>query len=89
MTEERFIQIVEAYGANPARWPETERAAAMAFADAYPDVADAALQAEAREDGGGGGPSRATDRASEGALVRRTAHGLGCARFLLLSFCLT
>jgi len=32
MTPERFRQIVEAYGAAPRRWPETERAAAEAFA---------------------------------------------------------
>lgn len=31
MTPERFRQIVEAYGASPRRWPETERAAAEAF----------------------------------------------------------
>lgn len=32
MTPERFREIVEAYGAAPRRWPETERAAAEAFA---------------------------------------------------------
>jgi len=50
MTAERFIQIVEAYGADPARWPETERAAAQAFADAHPQIAADALAAEAALD---------------------------------------
>jgi hypothetical protein len=50
MTAERFIQIVEAYGADPARWPEAERAAAQAFADAHPQIAADALAAEAALD---------------------------------------
>ncbi|MED5548922.1 MAG: hypothetical protein VX529_06135 [Pseudomonadota bacterium] len=50
MTEERFFQIVEAYGANPARWPEGERAAAMAFADAHPGITDDVLRAESALD---------------------------------------
>ena len=38
MTEERFFRILEAYGADPARWPADERAAAQAFAAARPDL---------------------------------------------------
>lgn len=33
MTRERFEQILEAHGADPARWPAAERAAAAAFAE--------------------------------------------------------
>lgn len=71
MTEERFIQIVEAYGANPARWPETERAAAMAFADAHPDAADAALQAEALLDDWLGGPDAQPSELLERRILNR------------------
>jgi hypothetical protein len=38
MTIERFKGLVEAYGANPARWPEAERAVAEAFANATPEA---------------------------------------------------
>jgi len=34
MDQHRFEAIVAAYGAEPNRWPETERDAAKAFADA-------------------------------------------------------
>lgn len=34
MNEVRFQEIVAAYGADPRRWPEGERAAAMTFGDA-------------------------------------------------------
>ncbi|WP_291844040.1 hypothetical protein [Maricaulis sp.] len=36
MTEDRFFRILEAYGADPARWPDAERAEAEAFAAAHP-----------------------------------------------------
>ncbi|WP_454688678.1 hypothetical protein [Achromobacter aloeverae] len=36
MTPERFRTIVEAYGAEPRRWPAAERVAAQAWAAAYP-----------------------------------------------------
>lgn len=45
MTAERFLALVEAYGADARRWPEAERAAAKAFAAARPEVAQAALAA--------------------------------------------
>ncbi|WP_235561466.1 hypothetical protein [Brevundimonas sp. Root1279] len=43
MTPERFIALVEAYGADRRRWPETDRASAEAFATAHPEVAGPAL----------------------------------------------
>lgn len=43
MTPERFHQIVEAYGAEPRRWPQPERAAAQAWAQAHRAQADALL----------------------------------------------
>lgn len=48
MTPERFHQIVEAYGADPRRWPQQERAAAQGWADSHRAQADAYL-AEAAE----------------------------------------
>ncbi len=36
MTKDRFTAILAAYGANPARWPEAEREAALAFLAANP-----------------------------------------------------
>nr|WP_206955643.1 hypothetical protein [Trinickia acidisoli] len=50
MTPQRFAQIVDAYGADPHRWPEGERAAACAFAQAYPHEAQARLAAAAALD---------------------------------------
>ena len=51
MTPARFIALTDAYGADHRRWPETERAAAQAFAVAHPEVADQAMtQADALDD---------------------------------------
>ncbi|MFW2342081.1 hypothetical protein [Brevundimonas sp.] len=47
MKAERFQAIVEAYGADPARWPEAERDSALAWADQAGQAAQAIL-AEAR-----------------------------------------
>jgi hypothetical protein len=43
MTAERFLALIAAYGADARRWPEGERAAALAFVEARPDVARPAL----------------------------------------------
>jgi hypothetical protein len=43
MTPERFQTIVAAYGADPGRWPNAERAAAVAWAEQHPAEADAVL----------------------------------------------
>jgi len=45
MDRQRFFAIVEAYGAEPRRWPLSERAAAVAFARADPEAARAPLEA--------------------------------------------
>jgi hypothetical protein len=45
MTPERFHQIVEAYGADPRRWPQQERVAAQRWAAAHRVEADTALAA--------------------------------------------
>ncbi|WP_321845764.1 hypothetical protein [Paraburkholderia bannensis] len=45
MTPERFHTLVEAYGADPRRWPQLERADALAWARAHRDQADAVLEA--------------------------------------------
>lgn len=39
MTAERFLALTAAYGADRRRWPESERAAAEAFAAAHADAA--------------------------------------------------
>lgn len=49
MTERRFARLISAHGADPARWPEAERAAGIAWADSHPE-ARAALAAERRLD---------------------------------------
>lgn len=43
MTPERFHQIVEAYGAEPRRWPSQERAAAQAWAQSHRAEAERVL----------------------------------------------
>ncbi|WP_144138672.1 hypothetical protein [Paraburkholderia sp. BCC1884] len=43
MTPERFHQIVDAYGADPRRWPQQERAAAQAWATQHRVEADTVL----------------------------------------------
>lgn len=43
MTFARFQAIVEAYGAEPRRWPEAERDAAAAFVRHDPEAAEACL----------------------------------------------
>src|SRR5690606_29901660 len=49
MTPERFETLIAAYGADPRRWPEAEREAALAFAEGDPR-AQTALAAERRLD---------------------------------------
>ncbi|MEQ5843926.1 hypothetical protein N0A02_31165 [Paraburkholderia acidicola] len=43
MTPERFRVLVDAYGSDPHRWPEDERAASMAWATQHRAEADAML----------------------------------------------
>ncbi len=43
MTAERFLALVAAYGADRRRWPDSERAAAEAFAAGHADSAGPAL----------------------------------------------
>ena len=38
MTEERLRRIFDAYGANPDRWPVTERRQALKFLETRPDL---------------------------------------------------
>jgi len=46
MSEERFLTLAAAYGADLARWPAGERAAAQAFVAANPQIVEACLTAE-------------------------------------------
>ena len=50
MTRERFIEMLEAYGADPARWPDAERDDAQAWAAEHPDAVETALLVEAKLD---------------------------------------
>jgi hypothetical protein len=52
MTPERFARIVDAYGADPRRWPDDERAAACAFAQAHPREAQQRLAVAGSLDAG-------------------------------------
>lgn len=51
MNRVRMRAILEAYGAAPARWPETERAAAQAWADANDAAFAEMARAETALDG--------------------------------------
>ncbi|HXQ15720.1 MAG TPA: hypothetical protein VN814_13955 [Caulobacteraceae bacterium] len=46
MSEERFLTLAAAYGADMARWPSGDRAAAEAFVAANPKIVEACLAAE-------------------------------------------
>ena len=46
MNQERLKTILNAYGADPARWPEDERQAALDLLDAHPEIHQAALDDE-------------------------------------------
>ena len=46
MTEDRFLNLAAAYGADMNRWPAGERAVAAAFVAANPQVVEACLAAE-------------------------------------------
>src|SRR5580704_13649622 len=46
MTEERFLTLAAAYGADMNRWPAGERAVAAAFAASNPQMVEACLAAE-------------------------------------------
>lgn len=93
MTHERFARIIEAYGADPRRWPDAERAAARAFALAHPGEAQARLAAAAALDACLAGdavepPGRALRRRVEAAARgpgRRRRMPLARPRFWWLS----
>jgi hypothetical protein len=70
MTAERFRAIVDAYGADPARWPADERGAAQAWAAQHRAAADALLDGAAQLDAWLGEASVAAPAA---ALTRRIA----------------
>lgn len=44
MTQERFKALADAFGGEMARWPDAEREAAKAYAEAHPDTAKAVLK---------------------------------------------
>lgn len=74
MTPTRLADILDAYGADPARWPAAERKAALALLATEPDLArhqaeaatlDAALARWARSPVATPGPQPALTRALE------------------------
>jgi hypothetical protein len=66
MTEERFLTLAAAYGADMNRWPAGERAVAAAFAAANPQLVEACLAAERLLDAA----LRRYDAAEVGAALR-------------------
>ncbi|EGF91288.1 hypothetical protein ABI_27030 [Asticcacaulis biprosthecium C19] len=50
MTARRFRDILDAYGADPARWPDGEREDARAFAASNPEAAEWLAEARALDD---------------------------------------
>jgi len=50
MTLERFAELVEIYGAEPRRWPEAHRQAAIAFTEDHPGEAASILETARRLD---------------------------------------
>jgi anti-sigma factor RsiW len=44
MTPERFAELVEVYGAEPRRWPQGRRHAAITFTEDHPEEAAAIME---------------------------------------------
>lgn len=63
MRMERFLAILEAYGAVPERWPQAEREAAEAFAAAEPEAGRALAEAAALDRALDAAPKAAPSRA--------------------------
>lgn len=71
MTEQRFQQILSAYGANPERWPAAERDAAQAYAAAHRERLALALALEAGLDDWLGPAERQPSELLERRILRR------------------
>lgn len=71
MTHERFMQILECYGADPQRWPASERVNAMAFAAHNPETVDAAMALEAELDAMLGGSEMAPSDLLQQKILRQ------------------
>ncbi|MHA6288292.1 hypothetical protein [Maricaulis sp. CAU 1757] len=69
MNEIRFHQIVEAYGADPARWPEAERDAAQDFVRDHGETARPVLAEAGSLDALLGRAERTASPALEAALL--------------------
>ncbi len=76
MSEDRFTTILDAYGANPSRWPEAEREAAIAFISANPHATGLA---EAEQTDGWLDMLTAADQVHDGADL--ALHSRAMARF--------
>jgi len=50
MTPERFAELVEVYGAEPRRWPQGRRQAAIAFTEHHPEEAATIMETARRLD---------------------------------------
>ncbi len=68
MTPQRFRTLIDAYGADPARWPEAERALAQALLDRADDETRAAWAAQRQLDAA---LSMLDAEAPDAALTRR------------------
>jgi hypothetical protein len=74
MNIERFRSLLEAYGANPARWPETERVAALLFAEQSAEARDALQEAAAFDSLLDMAETQATTRALEDRILATFAE---------------
>jgi hypothetical protein len=82
MTPERFSQLVDAYGADPQRWPEAERAAGLALAaQASPEQRARMKEAATLDDW----LAAYTVPAPDSALVRRIVSGAPAPRSRLFA----
>lgn len=85
MTEERLLELIEAWGADPNAFPEAERAAARALLAAHPQRFAAALEAaRALDTALERLPEILPSKALEAALIASAPQPRGAARGLRL-----
>jgi hypothetical protein len=78
MTEERLLTLLQAYGAEPARWPEAERAEAQALLALSADarIRDALAEAQALDGALAALPEPALSDAAYAQLLQQARPGM-------------
>lgn len=74
---ERFEQIVDAYGADPGRWPEAERPQAEAFMAGSAEARAMVQGAQALDDWLDAAPSRAPSELLERRVIKAAPRAQG------------